>query len=154
MKAINQFYDCQNELSGVILESTETVLTGLEQNGITEIERRLADIQKARNDMINLIVSGAVGEDSLDTEFEKLFCEEQKLGEKLTVLKRQAYTNSETQNQISTVLNQMEHTKLELHDFDDVLVRKLLECVRVIDKTHIQIIFRGGYETDTEVEKK
>ena len=154
VKAINQFYDCQNELSGVILESTEAVLTGLEQNGIAEIEKRLADIQKARNDMINLIVSGAVGEDSLDTEFEKLFREEQELGEKLTVLKRQAYTNSETQNQISTVLNQMEHTKLELHDFDDVLVRKLLECVRVIDKTHIQIIFRGGYETDTEVEKK
>ncbi|MBR0483440.1 MAG: recombinase family protein [Oscillospiraceae bacterium] len=154
LKAINQFYDCQNEISGVILESTESVLIGLEQNGITEIERRLADIQKARNDMINLIVSGAVGEDSLDTEFEKLFHEEQELGEKLTVLKRQAYTNSETQNQISTILNQMEHTKLELHDFDDVLVRKLLECVRVIDKTHIQIIFRGGYETDTEVEKK
>ena len=154
VKAINQFYDCQNELSEVIQESTETVLTGLEQNGITEIERRLADIQKARNDMINLIVSGAVGEDSLDTEFEKLFREEQELGEKLTVLKRQAYTNSETQNQISTVLNQMEHTRLELNNFDDVLVRKLLECVRVIDKTHIQIIFRGGYETDTEVEKK
>ena len=104
--------------------------------------------------MINLIVSGAVGEDSLDTEFEKLFREEQELGEKLTVLKRQAYTNSETQNQISTVLNQMKHTRLELNNFDDVLVRKLLECVRVIDKTHIQIIFRGGYETDTEVEKK
>ena len=152
--AINEFYDCQNELSSVIQKSTETVLTGLEQTEITAIEKRLADIQKARNDMINLIVSGSIGENSLDTEFEKLFHEEQNLGEKLNALKAQASAQTEVQNQIGTVLNQMEHARLELNTFDDVLVRKLLECVRVMDKTHIQIIFKGGYEIEAEVEKK
>ena len=154
VKAINEFYDCQEELSGVIQESTETVLTGIEQTGITAAEKRLAEIQKARNDMINLIVSGAVGEDSLDTEFEKLFREEQELGEKMHLLKSQASAQNAVQNQVGTVLTEMERTGLRLESFDDVLVRKLLECVRVIDKTHIQVIFKGGCQFDVEVEKK
>ena len=154
IRAINEFYDCQNDICGVIQQSTEIVLTGLEQTEIMAAEKRLTEIQKARTDMINLIVNGAVGEDSLDMEFEKLFREEQTLNEKLNILKVQASAQTEIHNQIMITQNQVEHTRLELHNFDNVLARKLLECVRVLDKTHIQIIFKGGYETDMEVEKK
>ncbi|MDE7120902.1 MAG: recombinase family protein [Oscillospiraceae bacterium] len=154
VRAINEFYDCQNDICGVIQQSTEIVLTGLNQTEIMAAEKRLIEIQKARTDMINLIVNGAIGEDSLDMEFEKLFREEQTLNEKLNILKVQASAQTEIHNQIMITQNQVKHTRLELNNFDNVLARKLLECVRVLDKTHIQIIFKGEYETDMEVEKK
>lgn len=34
-----------------------------------------------------------------------------------------------------------------------MLVRKLIECVKVISKTEIQIIFKGGIKTTVAVEK-
>ena len=34
-----------------------------------------------------------------------------------------------------------------------MLVRKLIECVRVVCNTEIQIIFKGGKETTVNVEK-
>ena len=40
-----------------------------------------------------------------------------------------------------------------LTEFDDVLIRKAIECIRVMSKTEIIVIFRGGYEVKVEVEK-
>lgn len=37
--------------------------------------------------------------------------------------------------------------------FDDVLIRKLIECVKVMSKTELLIIFKGGYEVRAEIKK-
>lgn len=104
--------------------------------------------------MIGLIVSGTLSEDALDTEFQKLFDEEQNLSAKLTALKIQSRISADTQNSLENIKKEIETAEFRLKDFDDVLVRKLLECVRVVDKTHIQVIFKGGCEVSAEVEKK
>lgn len=31
-------------------------------------------------------------------------------------------------------------------------IRKLIECVKVVSKTEILVIFKGGYEVRTEIE--
>ena len=41
----------------------------------------------------------------------------------------------------------------ELPDFDLMLVRKLIECIKVKSKTEITVIFKGGIETMVTVEK-
>ena len=40
-----------------------------------------------------------------------------------------------------------------LTEYDEVAVRKMIECIRVLSKTEIQIIFKGGYEVNAAVEK-
>ena len=47
-------------------------------------------------------------------------------------------------------IGEMENTMTE---YDEVAVRKMIECIRVISKTEIQIIFKGGYECNAVVEK-
>lgn len=154
VKAINDFYDCQEDVSRILKQSTEIVLHGLEHNEITVIEKRLTEIDKARNDMIGLIACGTIGEDALDTEFEKLFKEEQELSAELTTLQAQNQISTDVKNTVENIKEEIEATEFKLKCFDDVLVRKLLECVRVIDKTHVQVIFKGGCEVSAEVEKK
>lgn len=58
---------------------------GLEE--IAAIEKRLKKIDKARSDLISLIATGGCDEDKLDSEFEKLYEEEQSLSERLAMLK-------------------------------------------------------------------
>ena len=45
------------------------------------------------------------------------------------------------------------HEKFELEMFDNVLIRKLIECVKVMSKTEILVIFKGGYEVKAEIEQ-
>ena len=102
------------------------------QEEILSIEKRLKEIDQARTDLVGLIVSGGCDEDKLDSEFAKLY--------------------AETQQKLDKITDMIEHEKFELETFDNVLIRKLIECVKVLSKTEILVIFKGGYEVRTEIE--
>ena len=91
-------------------------------------------------------------EDKLDSEFEKLYKEEQNLSERLAMLKSKNQTSAETQAKLDKIIDMIEHEKFELETFDNVLIRKLIECVKVLSKTEILVIFKGGYEVRKEIE--
>lgn len=91
---------------------------------ITSIERRLAEI-----DTVN---GGAVEKNALDTEFRKL-------------------------REKDVIFDQIEGIVPEdfaIREYDDILVRQLLKYIRVIDKTHIQAVFREDYDITVELDKK
>ena len=149
--AINEYHGCAGEIAGILRAGAEAVLTGQTDGEISSIEKRLAEIDKARNDMIRLIVSGTVGNDALDAEFQKLHDEEEKLSETLKQIKEQSAADNTVQQQIDAALSEISAEQFTMTEFDEVTVRQLLECVRVIDKTHLQIIFNGGYEVAVEI---
>jgi len=97
--------------------------------------------------------SGACDEDKLDGEFAKLYEKEKQLSEKLLSLKAQANTDNDTQKKIESTIAEIENSRFQLEAFDDVLIRKLIECVKVMSKTELLIIFKGGYEVRAEIEK-
>lgn len=154
VQAINEFYDCGDDVARILKANVESVLSGMEQSEIQKIEQRLKDIDKARNDMISLITSGSCDEDTLDAEFAKLYEEETQLSGKLLSLKAQCKVSEDTKQKIDSTLAEIETNRFQLEAFDDMLIRKLIECVKVISKTEIIIIFKGGYEVKAEVEKK
>ena len=101
--------------------------------------------------MISLIASGGCDEDKLDSEFAKLYQEEQQLNERLEMLKSQNKTSAETQAKLNKIMDMIEHEKFELETFDNILIRKLIECIKVLNKTEILVIFKGGYEVKAEI---
>ncbi len=154
VQAVNAFYDCGDDVAKILKANVESVLAGMEQSEIQKIEQRLKDIDKARNDMISLITSGSCDEDTLDTDFAKLYEEETLLSGKLLSLKAQCKVSDDTKDKIESTIAEIENSRFQLEAFDDVLIRKLIECVKVINKTEIIIIFKGGYEVKAEVDKK
>ena len=122
------------------------------QEEILAIEKRLKEIDISRNDLVGLIASGGCDEDKLDSEFSRLYWEEQQLSERLEILKSQNKTSAETQKKLDKIMDMIEREKFELETFDNVLIRKLIECVKVLNKTEILVIFKGGYEVKTEIE--
>lgn len=111
------------------------------------LEKRLKEIDKARNDFVNLIATGACGADSLDNEF----AEEEKLSEKLLVLKSQNQAPAEMQSRLENVLREIENTRFELVCFNDVIIRNVIECIKVLNKTEILIIFGRALKSESSV---
>lgn len=153
VKAINDFYNCHEDIAKLLKESAVSVLSGLADNEIQSIEKRLKEIDKARNDFVDLIATGACGADSLDSEFAQLFAEEEKLSEKLLALRSQNQDSAETHSRLENELREIENTRFELDRFNDVIIRKVIECIKVLGKTEILIIFKGGFAVKTEIEK-
>ncbi|MBR4319529.1 MAG: zinc ribbon domain-containing protein, partial [Oscillospiraceae bacterium] len=154
IQAINEYHGCAGEITGILKSGTEAVLNGQMNSEISAIEKRISEIDEARQSMINLIVSGAIEQDSLDEEFRKLHNEEENLNQTLSELKSKGTANEAVQKQIDTAFSEISSENFILTEFDEVTVRHLLECVRVLDKTHIQVIFKGGYETEIEIDKR
>ena len=154
IQAINDYHGCAGEIAGILKAGTKTILTGQADGEISAAEKRLAEIDEARQNMIDLIVGGAVDSDFLDEEFRKLHDEEETIQETLKILKAQNTADDTVQKQIDAAFSEITAENFAMKEFDDVTVRHLLECVRVIDKTHIQVIFKGGYETNVEIDKK
>ena len=147
VKAINEFYNCSEEAAKILRNNAENVLLGLVDNEIQTIENRLKEIEVARNDFINLIAEKACDEDSLDEEFEKLFAEEENLSDKLISLKSQ-----NTAEKSNPEIDKITSSKFELEQFNDIIIRKVIECVKVLSKTEILIVFKGEFEV--KVDKK
>jgi len=151
--AVNEYFDCNEELRRLLKNTVESSLLASDQKEMKAIEKRLTEIDNARNSYISLIASGGADEDALDAEFAKLYAEEQGLNERLTALKSQSQANAKVQKQTETVLQEIEQTQFVLTEFDDILIRKELEFVKVISKTEIFIVFKGGQEVRVQIEK-
>ncbi|MCM1008875.1 MAG: recombinase family protein [Ruminococcus flavefaciens] len=152
IRAINNYYSCRDDIARILKVNIGTVLECQGQEEILATEKRLKEIDNARNDLVMLIASGGCDEDRLDSEFAKLYQEEQQLSERLETLKSQNKTSAETQAKLDTIMRMIENEKFELETFDNVLIRKLIECIKVLSKTEILVIFKGGYEVKTEIE--
>lgn len=152
IQAINNYYSCRNDIARILKANIGTVLECQGQEEIISIENRLKEIDKARNELVNLIASGGCDEDKLDSEFSRLYQEEQQLSERLDTLRSQNKTSAETQKKLDKIMHMIESEKFELETFDNVLIRKLIECVKVLGKTEILVIFKGGYEVKTDIE--
>lgn len=152
IQAINNYYSCRNDIARILKANIGTVLECQGQEEIISIENRLKEIDTARNDLIGLIASGGCDEDKLDSEFSRLYQEEQQLNERLEMLKSQNKTSAETQAKLDKIMDMIEHEKFELETFDNILIRKLIECIKVLNKAEILVIFKGGYEVKTDIE--
>ncbi len=149
--AINNYYFCRNDIARILKANIGTVLECQGQEEIISIENRLKEIDQARNDLVNLIASGGCDEDKLDSEFSRLYQEECQLSERLEILKSQNKTSAETQAKLDKIMDMIEHEKFELETFDNVLIRKLIECIKVLNKAEILVIFKGGYEVKIDI---
>ena len=121
------------------------------QDEIISIENRLKEIDQSRNDLIGLIASGGCDEDKLDGEFAKLYQEEQSLKEQKEDLKEKMRLSADTQDKIDSAMDMIKNESMKLEFFDNVIIRKLVECIKVISKTELLIIFKGGVEVKAEM---
>ena len=151
--AINEYYDCKEDIKELLKSNVEQALAGVSIKETKEIQYRLHEIDDARNDYINLIASGAIDEEDMDEKFQKLYTEEQELNSRLKYLEEINNINDDQKSRISQALQIIDNSSYELGEYKDILIRKLIECVKVNSKTEITIIFKGGYEVTAEVEK-
>ena len=152
LTAINEYYDCKDNIKELLKNNIEQALAGVSVSETKEIQQRLREIDEARNYYISLIATGTMEEESLDEQFAKLYAEEQELKVQLKALEEKSIDNSK-RSRIIQVLENIDKSSCELPEYNDLLVRKLIECVKAISKTEIQIIFKGGIVTNVTVEK-
>ena len=76
-------------------------------------------------------------------------CRKEKLSQKLLSLKAQTVTGSN--ELIDTIKADIDSSIFQIEQYDDVLVRKIVEYVKVLSKEEISVTFKGGYEVKIDL---
>lgn len=153
LQAVNQYLGCRDEIAQILKTNIGSVMECQEHQEILQLENKQKELDKTRNDFISLITSGGCDEASMDSEFAKIYAEEQIINEELAKLRTRAKTSSETQRKIDSAMEMLKQQKFELEVFDNIIIRKLIECIKVLSNSMILIIFKGGVEVKAEIEK-
>ena len=153
LTAINEYYDCKDSIKELLKSNVEQALLDINTKETKEIQQRLREIDEARNDYILLIASGAMDEESFDEQFQKLYDEERELNARLEQLKGKSTMNCQDGSRLDKALTEIDNNSYELCQYNDLLTRKIIECIKVVSKTEVQIVFKGGMQVSALVNK-
>ena len=142
-----------------VQELNEAVMTSLEKSRAEIISidaeyraefTRLKEIENKRDGILEIITGSTF--DRFREELKTLNSSEEECKKKLEELTHQKEKIQHSIQQ-TTSARELFANMRPLVCFDDVTVRRLVERIEVINKTTIKVVFRGGLEYQTEVEK-
>ena len=85
-------------------------------------------------------------------EVEKIFAKVKVLREQLEVLEATSSNANENSSEINRLTDILKTSNFAIEEYDDLIVRRTIECIRVMSNKTIIIIFKGGFEMTESLE--
>ena len=145
VETINEFCEVKDDVATVLREGVGEVLD-LNLNGsVQAAQQRIDELTHNIDELIKLAtVPESAASAMIDIE---KFSEEMKtLREFIETEKAKQASKQQDSDELNAVLEQLEKTDFIITEYDDVVVRQLIEKVTVIDKKTITVTFKGGFE--------
>lgn len=153
-KAMNKVYTGDSEFMSIVDQNIESVLSEADEIGqaISKMESRIKEIEKQRDNLIELVTIGAMDIEASDGKFKALKDEESYLRQQILQLKEQAKTSDDLRHTLSLISEELKRYGDSIIEYDDIAVRKVIDCIKVMSKTKIIISFKGGFEMEADIE--
>lgn len=153
IRAVNKFNDQDNATYKALMRATIGEALGL--NGDPEevdmLERKIEALNNKMLALVNESVASGEGIETHESEFMSLSQELELLKQRIATIQESAATDSGNQDrleQIQAIIAEREHNRTE---YDDSIVRQMVECIKVYPGGRLEIIFGGGYLVEEAV---
>ena len=81
-------------------------------------------------------------------EIETNFAKIKALRNELDILKNSERISEEMNSEFKRILLMFQNTNVSFNEFDDVVVRRLVECIRVMKDRRIVVVLKGGLSAE------
>ena len=153
VRAINKFNDQDNATYKALMRATIGEALGL--NGDPEevdmLERKIEALNNKILALVNESVASGEGIETHESEFMTLSQELELLKQRIATIQESAAADSGNQDrleQIQAIIDEREHNRTE---YDDSIVRQMVECIKVYPGGRLEIIFGGGHLVEETV---
>ena len=131
---------------GGIMDHIESFGSQRDTDGIIQRQRRIAEIEKVIDDLARLN-SDEAQSGELDYKFSELYAELYSVKDELEEMQSDASAlDGDMLNEMSEVVTGLKNHPVE---YDDKVVRQLIDCIKVMSADTIKICFRDGTVTET-----
>lgn len=131
---------------GGIVNHIESFGSQRDTDGIIQRQRRIAEIEKVIDDLARLN-SDEAQSGELDYKFSELYAELYSMKDELEEMQSDAATlDGDMLNEMREVVTGLKNHPVE---YDDKVVRQLIDCIKVMSADTIKICFKDGTVTET-----
>ncbi|NPV89866.1 MAG: recombinase family protein [Firmicutes bacterium] len=152
MRAITLMGEAKDEFVGTLKDSLCLALTGkADQVDTYTIKKRIDELNAVMLDLVQVSVKSNASADYFDDKFKEISDEIKELQETLKKHEQRQMLAQNNNSRMVEIFKILDNEDFFLTEYDDILVRQLIENVKVISETKIQVTFKGGFEIEQEL---
>ena len=117
------------------------------------IERQMNQLKKDISDITELAAKTEGDPERYEIELKKLFDQLVSLRSQLDCAKAQAEQSDTANAEVKRILDILKNTEMNFSEYNDITIRRLVECIQVVGNQKIIITLKGGYQVEEELIK-
>ena len=120
---------------------------------VFSIEKQIGDMKKDIQQMTELAAMTEGDPERYEKELKKMFDQLVVLRGQLDLAKTQASQNDSVNAEVDRIMNILKQTDMSFSEYDDVTVRRLVECIQVCGNEKIIVTLKGGYQAEEDLQR-
>ena len=117
---------------------------------VFSIEKQMNDLKIDIQQMTELASRTEGNSERYEVELKKMFDQLVALRGRLDLAKSQASQSDTVNAEVARIMEILKHTDMSFTEFDDVTVRRLIDCIQVCGNQKIIVTLKGGYQAEEE----
>lgn len=154
VRAINRFHTNDEHTYLALMKATIADAIGL-NGGSDEADLLERRIDALNNKMLNIVNQSVQNGDDMEQhedEFRQITQEIDQLKERIQSIQVATIGEDERKARLEIIQNTISERNSKPLEYDDSIVRQMIECIRVHEDGKITVIFGGGYEVEEQVQ--
>lgn len=152
-KCLNKIYDDSEAILSMMESNLQAVLSGDDSTkDAFSIERQIKQLEKDAESYMDLMSSSGANIEKYMAEIEKNHQQIKILRKKLDIVKNTVSNNEPICNEVSRIMTLFKEENTSFEEYDDVLLRRLVECIRVMKGKKIVVVLKGGLSAEETIE--
>ena len=150
VRAINRFSQENESMYRTLMKATIGDAIGL-NGGSDEIDlltRRIEALNSRMLAMVNEAIRDGRDIESSEGEFKEISDQIEQLKKRIEAIQESQSGDSSYQERLNKIQGIIEHRAMHRYEYDDSIVRQMIECIKVHHDGKLTVIFGGGSEIE------
>ena len=150
VRALNRFHSEDESTYLTLMKATIGEAIGI-NGGSEEIDlltRRIDALNKRMLDLVNETVAAGKDVESSEDEFKGISDQIEQLNRRIAAIQENVHKDGSRQARLEEIQNIIAERNANETQYDDSIVRQMIECIKVHNDGKLTIIFGGGYEIE------
>ena len=150
VRALNRFHTEDESTYLALMKATIGEAIGI-NGGSEEIDlltRRIDALNKRMLDLVNETVAAGKDVESSEDEFKGISDQIEQLNRRIAAIQESIHKDGSRQARLEEIQNIIAERNANETQYDDSIVRQMIECIKVHNDGKLTIIFGGGYEIE------
>ena len=150
VRALNRFHAEDESTYLTLMKATIGEAIGI-NGGSEEIDlltRRIDALNKRMLDLVNETVAAGKDVESSEDEFKDISDQIEQLNRRIAAIQESIHKDGSRQARLEEIQSIIAERNANETQYDDSIVRQMIECIKVHNDGKLTIIFGGGYEIE------